>query len=161
MTIMLPQASDDSQKGKLILIQTLGYQGNTETIDDYEALYLEKPLELKMFNVDHLRDENDLSKIVESNIQETIRIRIIPYDLDFDINPSDSMQKIEPVALQYINNDFFHPAEMQMHNYFSRVHSMLGIQTAIDDYNGIISSNAKPTLGSIRQNELSQLMGYS
>ena len=54
-------------------------------------MYLEKPLELKMFNIDRRRDENDLSKVVESNIQETVRIRIIPYDLDFDINPSENM----------------------------------------------------------------------
>ena len=80
-----------------------------------------------MFNIDRRRSESDLSKVVDSYILETMRIRIIPYDLDFDINPSDNIQKIEPVALQYINNDFFHPAEMQMHNYFSRVHSVLGI----------------------------------
>ena len=38
---------------------------------------------------------------------------------------------------------------------------VIGVQSAVEDYRNIISSNAKPTLGSVRQNELSQLMAYS
>ncbi|CAL6081790.1 Transmembrane_domain-containing protein [Hexamita inflata] len=139
-TIYLPQNQST------VLIQTISFQNDIEFIDDFQMLTVVDYAELKLYNHNTIND----------SASETIRLKFITQEIDFDINQPDYIDPVSNIILQYMNTKYIHFGEYKMAQYYNKVAQLANISDVIQLYNSAYHPQQQ-----YKQEDLAQLMQLS